>query len=62
MLRKIGSFGKTYTSLRAFASGKSFYLAARQTRELLQGLEDDFLCATWLPILYHNPAEAPLAW
>ncbi len=48
--------------LRAFASGKSFYLAVRQAREMLQGLENDFPCATWLPVICQNPAEEAIAW
>jgi hypothetical protein len=47
--------------LRAFVSGKSFYLAVRQAREMLQGLEDDFPCATWLPVICQNPAEEPMS-
>jgi uncharacterized protein YjbI with pentapeptide repeats len=46
--------------LLAFVSGKSFYLAVRQAREMLQGLEDDFPCATWLPVICQNPAEEPM--
>ncbi len=46
--------------LRAFASGKSFYVAVRQAREMLQGLEDECPCASWLPVICQNPAEVPL--
>ncbi|MBW4457785.1 MAG: hypothetical protein KME55_36995 [Nostoc indistinguendum CM1-VF10] len=28
----------------------------------LQGLEDKFPCATWLPMIYQNLAEIPLTW
>lgn len=48
--------------LAAFASGESFYLAVREARQRLQGLENQFPCATWLPIICQNPAEAPLTW
>lgn len=48
--------------LQAFASDKSFYLAVREARERLQSLEDQFPCATWLPIIYQNPAEVPPTW
>jgi uncharacterized protein YjbI with pentapeptide repeats len=41
----------------AFASGKPLYLAVREARTRLQGLEDKYLCATWLPVLYQNPAN-----
>jgi hypothetical protein len=48
--------------LTAFASGKSFYVSVRQSREMLQGLENDFPCATWLPVICQNPAEVPVPW
>lgn len=48
--------------LAAFASGESFYLAVREARQRLQGLENQFPCATWLPIICQNPAEVPLTW
>lgn len=48
--------------LKAYAGGKSFYLAVREARERLQSIEDQFPCATWLPIIYQNPAEVPPTW
>ncbi len=48
--------------LKAFASGKSFYAAVREARERLQGLENKFPCATWLPVICQNPAEIPMIW
>ncbi|GAA6615523.1 CHASE2 domain-containing protein [Scytonema sp. NUACC26] len=48
--------------LGAFSSGQSFYLAVRHARLRLQGLEDEFPGASWLPALYQNPAEDPLTW
>jgi CHASE2 domain-containing sensor protein len=48
--------------LEAYALGKSLYLAVRQARERLQGLEGQFPCATWLPVIYQNPAEVPPSW
>ncbi len=48
--------------LKAFAGGESFYLAVREARERLQSIEDQFPCATWLPIIYQNPAEVPPKW
>ncbi len=48
--------------LEAFSRGEPLYLAVREARERLQVLEDDFPCATWLPVLCQNPAEAPLTW
>ncbi|MEG3857937.1 CHAT domain-containing protein [Microcoleus sp. herbarium12] len=48
--------------LTAFASGKSFYLAVREAREKLEGLENYFPCASWLPIICQNPAEVSPSW
>jgi|GEM_PF-1255757 len=48
--------------LSAFAGGRPFHLAAREARERLQGLEGQFPCASWLPIIYQNPLEAALYW
>jgi hypothetical protein len=48
--------------LKAFARGESFYLAVREARERLQGIEDKFPCATWLPVICQNPAETPPTW
>ncbi|WP_377474110.1 MAG: CHAT domain-containing protein [Microcoleus anatoxicus] len=48
--------------LEAFSSGKSLYASVRETRERLHGLEDRFPCASWLPVIFHNPAEAPPTW
>jgi len=48
--------------LKIFVEGKSLYLAVREARERLQGLEDRFPCATWLPVVCQNPAEVPTTW
>lgn len=48
--------------LQAFSGGQSFYRAVRQARERLQALEDDFPCASWLPIIYQSPLECPFLW
>ncbi|MCC5661473.1 CHASE2 domain-containing protein [Nostoc sp. XA010] len=48
--------------LEAFARGDLLYLAVREARERLQGLENQFPCATWLPVICQNPAEMPLNW
>ncbi|MEB3182290.1 MAG: CHASE2 domain-containing protein [Nostocaceae cyanobacterium] len=48
--------------LAAYAQGESLYLAARQARERLQALENQFPCATWLPVICQNPAEVPPTW
>ncbi|MGB5899476.1 MAG: CHASE2 domain-containing protein [Geitlerinemataceae cyanobacterium] len=48
--------------LTAFSGGKSFYLAVREARERLQGLEGDFPGASWLPVICQNPAQIPISW
>lgn len=48
--------------LAAFVRGQSLYRAVREAREQLQGLEGNFPCATWLPVIYQNPAEASTTW
>lgn len=48
--------------LEAFAGGKSLYLAAREARERLHGLESNFPCASWLPVIFQNPAAVPPTW
>ena len=48
--------------LNAFAHGEPLYLAARHARERLQGLEDRYPCASWLPIIYQNPLAIPPDW
>ncbi|MDB9513391.1 CHAT domain-containing protein [Kamptonema animale CS-326] len=45
-----------------FASGNSLYQACREAREKLQGLETNFPCASWLPIIFQNPAVEPPTW
>ena len=48
--------------LTAYANGESFYLAVREARAKLQGLEDHYPCASWLPVIVQNPAEIPPTW
>ncbi|MFB2769576.1 CHASE2 domain-containing protein [Pelatocladus sp. BLCC-F211] len=48
--------------LDSFAGGEPLYLAVREARERLQGLEDKFPCATWLPVICQNLAESPPTW
>jgi len=48
--------------LTSFSHGESLYQSVRQARERLQGLEDRFPCATWLPVICQNLAQIPLAW
>ncbi|MGB3761318.1 MAG: pentapeptide repeat-containing protein [Rivularia sp. (in: cyanobacteria)] len=48
--------------LEAFANGKSLYNSVREARQKLEGLEDRYPCASWLPVICQNPAEVPLKW
>ncbi|MGH7998629.1 MAG: CHASE2 domain-containing protein [Brasilonema sp.] len=48
--------------LVAFAGGKPFYLSVREARERLQGLENNFPCASWLPVICQNPTTIPITW
>ncbi|MDF5726769.1 MAG: CHASE2 domain-containing protein [Rhizonema sp. PD38] len=45
-----------------FSGGQSLYLAVRYARSRLQDLEDGFPGASWLPVIYQNPAEDTLTW
>ncbi|MEO0645731.1 MAG: CHASE2 domain-containing protein [Cyanobacteria bacterium J06650_10] len=48
--------------LTAYAAGESLYLAEKQARERLQGLENTFPCASWLPALVHSSPISPPSW
>ena len=48
--------------LFALSNGRPFYLAVREAREKLQSLENDYRCASWLPIIFQNPATEPTDW
>jgi len=48
--------------LESFAAGVPFYIAVREAREKMQGLEAQFPCATWLPVIVQNLAETPPTW
>ena len=48
--------------LKNFSEGKPFYLAVKEARQRLQGLEDRYPCASWLPVICQNPAEPPPSW
>ena len=47
---------------KGLINGKSIYIAVRQAKEYLEGLEDRYPCASWLPVLFHNPAEPIFYW
>jgi WD40 repeat protein len=48
--------------LPEFVSGQSLYLAERSARQRLQGLEDKFPSASWLPVIFQSPATTPPTW
>ncbi|MBV6625938.1 MAG: pentapeptide repeat-containing protein [Rivularia sp. (in: Bacteria)] len=48
--------------LQEYSQGKTLYQSVRGGREKLQGLENEFPCATWLPVICQNPAEIPPLW
>lgn len=48
--------------LTAYARGVSFYLAVKEARAKLQGIEDRYPCASWLPLIIQNPGEIPPTW
>ena len=48
--------------LQAFSQGRSLYEAVREARERLEGIEGDFPCASWLPVIYDNPVTPSLNW
>ncbi|MEM9216579.1 MAG: CHASE2 domain-containing protein [Cyanobacteria bacterium P01_F01_bin.150] len=48
--------------LKGFANGLPFYQAEREARQRLQALEDEFPCASWLPLIYQHPAKMPPSW
>jgi hypothetical protein len=45
--------------LTACAGKKSFYLAVAEAREKLQPQEQDYPCATWLPLICQNLGAVP---
>jgi CHASE2 domain-containing sensor protein len=48
--------------LISFSGGQPLYLAVREARERLQGLENQFPYASWLPVIYQNLIQAPPTW
>ena len=48
--------------LAAYAQDEPLYLAVRDARKRLQALENQFPCATWLPVICQHPAEIPPTW
>jgi CHASE2 domain-containing sensor protein len=48
--------------IEAFATGQSLYISVREAQAKLQGLEDEYPCASWLPVICQNPSAEPLVW
>jgi hypothetical protein len=48
--------------LRRFSAGHSLYQSVREARERLQEVEEQYPCASWLPVIIQNPSESPLLW
>lgn len=48
--------------LTEFVKGKSLNAAAKSARQRLEGLEDRFPCASWLPVIWQHPAAIPPVW
>ncbi len=49
--------------LSSFSNGESLYLAFREARQMLHDrIENDFPCASWLPVIHQNPAIIPPTW
>ena len=48
--------------ITAFAGGKTFTLAVKEARQKLVGWETEYVCASWLPAIWQNPATGCLTW
>jgi len=48
--------------LAGYAQNVPLYEAVREARDRLQTLEPTFPCATWLPMIWQNPAVQPPTW
>ncbi len=48
--------------LKQFANNESLYSSVRQARESLKNLENQYPCASWLPVICQNPAEDAIAY
>ncbi|MBD2535505.1 CHASE2 domain-containing protein [Nostoc flagelliforme FACHB-838] len=48
--------------LTEFSNGQSLYSALREARKRLEGIEDEYPCATWLPVICQNPLSATMTW
>ena len=48
--------------LQAFSRGEPLYIALREAREKLHALENEYPCASWLPVICQNPTVKPVTW
>ncbi len=48
--------------LKACSGGKSLQLSVREARERLQAIEKVVPAASWLPVVYQQPAQPPSSW
>ncbi|PMB19415.1 hypothetical protein CEN45_19170 [Fischerella thermalis CCMEE 5198] len=48
--------------LTAFTGGQSLYMAVREARQRLHGLEDKYPCASWMPVICQNAGAVPPKW
>lgn len=48
--------------LKNYSYGQSLYASVREARERLERLEDEYPCATWLPMIYQNSPKQPITW
>ena len=48
--------------LQEFSGGKSLYASVKAARGKLEGLQDQFPGATWLPVIYQHPTTEPPTW
>ena len=48
--------------LTAFAAGSTFSLAVKEARHKLIAWESEYVCASWLPVIWQNPSINSLGW
>ncbi len=48
--------------LTAFSGGRNFTLSVKEARYKLTGWETEYICASWLPIIWQNPSTGTLLW
>lgn len=48
--------------LQDYTNGVSLYQSVRNSRKKLQGLEGEFPCASWLPLIVQDSLSSPPTW